>query len=282
MKEIVLDTFIDALKLLPFLFLVFFFLEYFEHKLAEKSKKMILKAGRFGPFIGGVLGVIPQCGFGVAATNLYAMRIITLGTLFSIYLSTSDEMLPILLSHNVSLSFILYVLCIKVVVGIVMGFGIDLVLRKKKKAPVEIKDFCEEEHCHCNHEHSLIKSAVRHTANILLFITLVQLVLNTAIWYLGEEQISRLFMSNNAFASFLVSLLGLIPNCAASVIITELFISGTIQFGSLLGGLLTGSGIALLVLFRVNKNVKENVGIIITLYLIGSILGFLVNILGIL
>lgn len=282
MKEILLETLIDTLKLLPFLFFVFLFLEYFEHKLAEKSKNMVLKAGKFGPCIGGVLGAIPQCGFGVAATNLYATRIITLGTLFSVYLSTSDEMLPILLSHNVSVSFILYILCIKVVVGIVMGFVIDLILRKRKTIPVEIKDFCEEEHCHCNHEHSLIKSAAHHTANILLFIILVQLVLNTAMWYLGEEQISRLFMSNHAFASFLVSLLGLIPNCAASVVITELFVSGTIQFGSLLGGLLTGSGVALLVLFRVNKNIKENMGILITLYLLGSAIGCIVNLLGIL
>ena len=273
MLDVIKDTVIDSLKLLPFLFLTFLLMEYFEHKMKNKSKKIVEKAGKFGPIIGSFLGVIPQCGFSVAATNLYATRIITLGTLISIYLSTSDEMLPILLSEKVEFSLIAEVLLIKIIVGIICGFIIDLVYRKKEK--VEIQEFCHDKHCDC--EHSILKSTLKHTFDIFMFILIISFVLNLAFSYLGEDVISSILMKDSIFGSFLTSLLGLIPNCFSSVLITQLYLKNTISFASMIGGLLTGSGVALLVLFRVNKNKKENFRILLLLYLIGALTGLLIS-----
>lgn len=276
MKEIVLDTLLDALKLLPFLFVAFLIMEYIEHKFNEKSKNKISKAGKFGPIFGSLLGAVPQCGFSVMATNLYATRIITVGTLISIYLSTSDEMLPILISEGAKARVIFEILIIKIIIGMICGFVIDFILRKKhNEKDYEIKDFCLEHHCDCNH--GIIKSSVKHTLNIILFIVLVTFLLNVGIHYLGEENIGKLFLKDSVFAPFISSLIGLIPNCGASVIITELYLSGVISFASCVSGLLTGSGVALLVLFKVNKNKKDNVKILLTLYLIGAISGLLIE-----
>ena len=229
MKEIVLDTLLDALKLLPFLFVAFLIMEYIEHKFNKKNKNKISKAGKFGPIFGSLLGAVPQCGFSVMATNLYATRIITVGTLISIYLSTSDEMLPILISEGAKASVIFEILIIKMIIGMVCGFVIDFILRKKhNEKEYEIKDFCLEHHCDCNH--GIIKSSVKHTLNIILFIVLVTFLLNTGIHYLGEEYIGKLFLKDSVFAPFVSSLIGLIPNCGASVIITELYLSGVISF----------------------------------------------------
>ena len=276
MKEIVLDTLLDALKLLPFLFVAFLIMEYIEHKFNKKNKNKISKAGKFGPIFGSLLGAVPQCGFSVMATNLYATRIITIGTLISIYLSTSDEMLPILISEGAKASVIFEILIIKMMIGMVCGFVIDFILRKKhNEKDYEIKDFCLEHHCDCNH--GIIKSSLKHTLNIILFIVLVTFLLNTGIHCLGEENIGKLFLKDSVFAPFVSSLIGLIPNCGASVIITELYLSGVISFASCISGLLTGSGVALLVLFKVNKNKKDNVKILLTLYLIGAISGLLIE-----
>ena len=279
MKEIILDTLLDALKLLPFLFVAFFIMEYIEHKLNEKSQNNISKAGKFGPVIGSLLGAIPQCGFSVMATNLYATRIITVGTLISIYLSTSDEMPPILISEGAKASIIFEILAIKIIIGMICGFVIDFILRKKRsEKDYEIQDFCLEHHCDCNH--GIVKSSIKHTLNIILFIILVTFLLNVGIHYLGEENIGKLFLRNSIFAPFISSLIGLIPNCGASVIITELYLSNVISFASCISGLLTGSGVALLVLFKVNKDRKENIKILLVLYLIGAVSGIIVEIIS--
>ena len=280
MKEIILDTLIDGLKLLPFLFITFLIMEFIEHKFSKKSKNKIVKAGKYGPFIGSLLGAVPQCGFSVMATNLYATRIITVGTLISIYLSTSDEMLPILISEHANIGIILKIILIKVVIGMISGFIIDLVLRKKDKKDYEIKDFCLENHCDC--EHGIIKSSIKHTFSILLFIMVITFILNIMVEYIGEAGIGKLFLKDNIFSPFLSSLVGLIPNCGASVILSELYIKGVITLSSAISGLLTGSGVALLVLFRVNKNIKDNIKILLTIYLIGSITGLIINIIEVL
>ena len=277
MKEIILDTLIDALKLLPFLFITFLIMEYIEHKFSEKSKDKISKSGKYGPVIGSLLGAIPQCGFSVMATNLYSARIITVGTLISIYLSTSDEMLPILISNGKDANTILKILVIKIIIGMLCGFIIDFILRKNKKDNLDIKHLCEEEHCDC--DHGILKSALKHTFSIILFIVIVTFILNLMVHFLGEENIGKLFLKDSIFSPFLSSLIGLIPNCASSVILTELYLSNIISLSSCIGGLLTGSGAALIVLFRVNKNKKDNIKIILTLYLIGVIFGVILNIL---
>lgn len=281
MKEVILDTLIDSLKLIPFLFIVFLIMEYIEHKFSKKSKDKIAKAGKYGPIFGSLLGILPQCGFSVMATNLYTTRIITIGTLISIYLSTSDEMLPILLTEHADISIIIKILLIKLAIGMLCGLVIDFILRKKKEdKDYEIKDFCLEHHCDC--EHGIIKSSIKHTLSIIIFITLVTFALNTGVYFLGEDNISELFLKDTIFSPFISSLIGLIPNCGASVILTELFVNNTISLASCISGLLTGSGVALLVLFKVNKNTKNNFKILLTLYLIGSISGVIIEFISLL
>lgn len=274
MVDIILDTLIDGIKLLPFLFIVFFVLEYIEHKVSKKNKKIIEKSGKYGPFIGAILGMFPQCGFSVASTNLFSARVITFGTLIAIYLSTSDEMLPILLSNGLPITFILKIMLIKVIIGMTAGFIIDYLL-KNKISLKSIHDICEEEHCDC--KHSLIKSTIKHTLNIFSFIIITSFILNTLIFLIGEDNLSKLLLKGNIFAPLLASLIGLIPNCASSILLSELYLSSTISFGSMMAGLLTGSGVALLVLFKTNKNVKENIFILGSIYFIGSIVGLIIN-----
>lgn len=272
MSEILLDTVMDVLKLIPFLFIAFFIIEFIEHKISDKSKNAISKSGKFGPIIGSFLGAIPQCGFSVVATNLYITRIISLGTLISIYLSTSDEMLPILISNNMPLMDILKIIGIKIILGMLFGFIIDLIYRKNEKKNFHI---CEDDECDC--EGSLIKSSIIHTLKTVLFIFIVSLVLNIGFEYVGKENIEKAFMSNSIFAPLISCLIGLIPNCASSVILTEIYLNNVISLGTVIGGLLTNSGLSLLVLFKNNKNLKENLAIVALVYFIGVLSGIIIN-----
>ena len=277
MKEIILDTLIDAVKILPFLLIAFLLIEYVEHKLDKKTQKLISKSDKFGPVIGSVLGLIPQCGFSVMATNLYVTRIVSLGTLIAIYLSTSDEMIPILMSKGASLKTIALILTIKLVVGMISGFVIDFILRKKKSEKINY-EICDSEHCHC--EKGIFKSALIHTLKILLFIVIFSFILIVILEYVGNELLTKLFMKNSIFGPLVASLIGLIPNCGSSIIISELYLEGVISFGSAMAGLLTGSGVAILVLFKSNKSLKENMMILALVYGIGAISGILLEILA--
>ena len=274
MKEIIIEILIESIKLIPFLFVAFLIIELIEHKFSEKQLDLVERSGKYGPVLGSVLGIFPQCGFSVLATNLYITRIISLGTLIAIYLSTSDEMLPILLSKNVEFSLILKILSVKLFLGVFWGFIIDLIYRRRKK---EKQDYhiCEEEHCHC--EKNIFTSSLKHTLSIFLFMLVVNLILHIGIEYLGKDYLTKLFLKNTVFGPFITSLIGLIPNCASSVIITELYLNDAITFGSMLSGLLTGSGVALLLLFKSNKNLKENFKILIILYLIGVLSGTIID-----
>ena len=265
MIDIILDTLIDSLKLLPFLFIAFLIIELIEHKLNKQTKELVSKSGKVGPLIGSLLGLFPQCGFSVMATNLYVTRIITLGTLISIYLATSDEMLPIMLSQKIAFIEIVKLLGIKFICGIIWGFIIDLLLNKKSKKENINYEICDEDHCNC-HEEGVIKSTLIHTLKTLLFIMLVSFLLNILLHFIGEDNLSKLFLKNSIFGPFISSLLGLIPNCGSSIVITELYLNGAISLGSAMAGLLTGSGVALLVLFKENKDIKENVTILSLLY----------------
>lgn len=277
MLDVIVDTLLDGIKLIPFLFIAFLILELLEHKLSGKNKKIIEKSGKFGPIIGSMLGAFPQCGFSVAATNFYATRIITLGTLISIYLSTSDEMLPLLISEGVDIKLIIKVLCIKILIGMISGFIIDLIFRKKEKN--HIHDFCEEEHCNC--KNGVLISTIKHTLNITLFIIIISFILNTIIYYVGEDTLGNLIFRKKVLGPILSSLIGLIPNCASSVVITQLYLENVISFGAMMSGLLTGSGVAILVLFKVNKNLKENLKILGLVYIIGVISGIIIELINI-
>ena len=277
MKEVILDTIIDSLKLIPFLLVAFLIIELLEHKLNNKTKNIITKSKKIGPIIGSLLGVIPQCGFSVMATNLYITRII-LGTLISIYLSTSDEMLIIMISEKVEISLILKILLIKIFFGIVYGLIIDKIINKKKKDKETNYELCDEEHCDCNH--SILLSAIKHTLHITLFIFIITLIINTIFTLLGDNYLSKILLNNSILSPFITSLIGLIPNCAASVILTELYLNSTISLGALIGGLLTSSGSSLLVLIKNNKNKKENLSIILLLYALGVLSGIIIELIS--
>ena len=278
MKEVILDTIVDSLKLIPFLLVAFLIIELLEHKLNNKTKNIITKSKKIGPIIGSLLGVIPQCGFSVMATNLYITRIITLGTLISIYLSTSDEMLIIMISKKVEISLILKILLIKIFFGIVYGLIIDKIINKKKKDQETNYELCDEEQCDCNH--SILLSAIKHTLHITLFIFIITLIINTIFTLLGDNYLSKILLNNSILSPFITSLIGLIPNCAASVILTELYLNSTISLGALIGGLLTSSGSSLLVLIKNNKNQKENLSIILLLYALGVLSGIIIELIS--
>ena len=281
MLEVIEDTLIDSIKLIPFLFITYLIMEYIEHKTSEKAKNTIKKSGKFGPLIGSILGAFPQCGFSVAATNLYAARVITLGTLISVYLSTSDEMIPIFISEGASLVTLFKILGIKVLIGMIAGFVIDLVLRLRKKDNEDerIIDLCEKEHCHC--EHGILKSALKHTINIFFFVLIITFVINIIIHFIGEDTIAGFVGSNPILGPILGGIIGLIPNCASSVILTQLYLENVIPAATMISGLLVGAGVGLIVLFKMNKGIKENLKITGLLYAIGVISGIIIQLLGI-
>ena len=281
MVDVLLDAIIDSVKLLPFLFVTYLIMEYIEHKTKDKTKQAIKRSGKYGPFIGSVLGVFPQCGFSVSATNLYAARVITLGTLIAVYLSTSDEMLPIFLSEAVPIATILTILGIKLLVGMIAGFTIDLVMRLRCKGGEEEKivDLCEKEHCHC--EHGIIKSTLKHTLNIFIFILIITIVINLAIYLVGEERISEFLKNQPILGPVIAGIIGLIPNCASSVILTQMYLENVISVATLISGLLVGAGVGLAVLFKTNKGIKQNIKIVVLLYCIGVIAGIMIEWIGI-
>ena len=265
-------TLLDSIKILPFLLIAYLIMEYIEHKTTNKTKEAIKKSGRFGPFIGSILGAFPQCGFSVTATNLYAGRIITLGTLFAVYLSTSDEMLPILLSEGVAGPLILKILGIKILIGILAGLVIDLIANKfykKENEENKIEDICEHDHCNC--EEGIWKSAIKHTISVFIFILIISLVLNIAIEYIGEETLAGLVSNKPVLSAIIACAIGLIPNCASSVILTQLYLSNVLSLAVMIGGLLLNAVLGLLVLFKVNHNLKENIKRVTLLYAIGVI-----------
>ena len=278
--DILTDAALDTLRLIPFLFLTYLAMEAIEHKAEGKTEEWIERAGSSGPFIGALLGAFPQCGFSAAASTLYAGRVISLGTLFAVYLATSDEMLPILIAEQEPM-LIVKILGAKVIIGMVMGFIVDAVMRlvKRNEKQVHIHELCEQEHCDC--EDGIFKSAVKHTLHVVLFIFLISLVLGGIIEAVGEDVLGELLAAQPMLSVFASCLVGLIPNCAASVVITELFLEGTISTGAMMGGLLTGAGIGLLVLFRANRPMKQNLLIVAMLWAIGVAWGACFDALGI-
>lgn len=280
MLDVIIDTLVDSIKLLPFLFLTYLIMEYLEHKTSDKVRHMIQNSGRFGPVIGGLLGTIPQCGFSVAATNLYATRIINIGTLIAVYLATSDEMIPIMISEGIPITTILKILGIKLVIAIVVGFLIDLVVQARKKGEDErIVDLCEKEHCHC--ETGILKPAIKHTVSILGFIVVITSVINTIVHFIGDANIAQFVKSNPVLAPAVASIIGLVPNCASSVILTQLYVQKVIPVSTMIAGLLVGAGVGLAVLFKMNKGIKENFKIVFLLFLIGTISGMVLQLLGV-
>ena len=281
LDEVILHALIDTLKLVLFLFLTYLFMEFIEHRASDKAKSLMTRAGHLGPMIGGVFGAVPQCGFSAAAANLYTGRVITLGTLIAVFLSTSDEMLPILIAGNIKIGKILTIILYKCIVGIVVGVAIDLTMKmlKIKREEINIDEICDNDGCSC--EKGILRSAIHHTVSVSLFILAVTVVLNSVFFFLGEDALTGSVFSLPVVSHILSALVGLIPNCASSVALTELCASGVISAGAMMSGLFAGAGVGVLVLLRMNKRPKENAVIVGILVLSGVIFGLLGDLVGI-
>lgn len=299
----------DTLYVIPFLFVTYLAMEWLEHKAGGRAEAAVQRAGAAGPAVGAIAGVVPQCGFSAAAATLYAGRVITLGTLFAVFLSTSDEMLPIFLAEQVPLEVILKILGAKIIIGMIMGFLVDAGLRlaRRDRDKLRIHELCEQDHCHCNgdcvsceaepelsydhendkehpHDHtgaSIVKSALIHTVQVTLFIFVITLVLNGVLEVVGEDALADLLSSNPVFSVLGAALVGLVPNCAASIVIAQLYVEGVLGAGAMLAGLLVSAGVGLLVLMRTNRRPAQNALIVVALYAMGVAWGFIVNALGI-
>lgn len=270
--DALIDTILDGLKLLPFLFVAYLAIELIEDRAEEKTVALIHSAGRWGPVIGAGLGVVPQCGFSAAVSNLYAGGLITRGTLLAVFLSTSDEMLPILISQRAPAAFILKVLSYKLLCGILVGVIVDtLELRFERARRKSLHELCEQEDCRC--EDGVLRSALRHTMKIFIFIFIVSFLMNVFVGLVGEERLGSLILNRPVAGELLAGLIGLIPNCAASVVLTSLYLQGGVSAGAMVSGLLVSSGVGLLVLVRMNKNWRDNLITLGVLYVSGVLLG---------
>lgn len=314
----------DTLYLIPFLFITYVAMEWLEHRTAGKTQEAIQHAGAAGPIVGAVLGVVPQCGFSAAAATLYAGRVITLGTLFAVFLSTSDEMLPIFIAEQVPADTIAKILGAKIVIGMVMGFIVDTVLRlaRRDKQKLRIHELCEQDHCHCNnecatcennpelvyqhhddcpagchhdhhhHDHAhdhdhghgwrgILKSALIHTVQVGVFVFVITIALNAVLEVVGEDVLAAFLGANPVLSVLASALVGLIPNCAASVAIAQLYVEGVLGAGAMMAGLLVSAGVGLLVLLRANRPMGQNVVVIVALYAMGVAWGLIGDALGV-
>lgn len=279
--KVLLEALIDSASMLPFLFLAFLLMEFIEHKAGNRIAGFLKKTGggAGGALVGAAAGCIPQCGFSVAASNLYAGRIITFGTLISVFISTSDEAVPVLIAHPDMLGVIWKLIAVKIVIAAVAGIAADAVIRVLKLKANDsdsIGEMCSESGCGCG-SHGIWYSSFKHTLNIFIFILIVNVLLGAVMAFAGEEAVSGFLGGMGILQPVIAGIVGLIPNCAASVVITELYADGAISFGSAAAGLCTGAGVGLAVLFRANKNIRENLAVIGTVYAVGVICGIILN-----
>ena len=281
LEHAVIHTLTDTLKILPFLFLTYLLMEFLEHKAGGAPERWLRGSGKVGPLLGGLLGMLPQCGFSAAATGLYTGRIITVGTLIAVYLSTSDEMLPILISGGASVPLMLKLLGVKMLIGIVAGFVIDGVFRLFRRRSHEeqqpqIEELCEREKCECGDRFAL--SALKHTGYITLFLLLFTFLMNGAVELIGEERISALVLNRPVLGSVLSAFVGLIPNCASSVVLTSLYMEGVLSSGAMLSGLMVNAGIGLAILFRNNRPVWDSFRVLLILWSVSVVCGILIDV----
>lgn len=268
----------DTLRMLPFLFGAYLLMEWLEHRSGERMEGILAQARRLGPVTGALLGCVPQCGFSVAAAQLYAGRVITMGTLAAVFLSTSDEAVPLLLGDPSRVGTLLPLLGMKAAVGVLVGLLIDRAIPAKEDSSGQgIRDLCE--HCGCE-EKGILSAALRHTGSIALFILAVGLLLGWGSALLGEARLASLLLSGSLFQPVIAAFVGLIPNCAGSVLLTRLYLSGSVSFGSLAAGLLPASGVGLLVLLRQNPRPRENLTILGILWGVGTAVGLALQLAG--
>ncbi len=273
LRDSLWDGLLDTLKMLPFLLVAFLILEAVEHYSEKHRDGLLTKIGGAGPLVGALFGCFPQCGFSVAAANLYSGGVITLGTMLAVFLATSDEAVLLLLGHPGQGGTVVRLIVIKALLGAAFGYLADFFLRKSPMKKKRLGEICED--CGCEEENSILKAALHHTVEIFFYLLVFNCVLNLALGAIGIERLSSFLLKDSLFQPLLASVIGLIPNCAASVALTELYLSGVLSFGAVIAGLLSGAGVGLAVLFKVNKHQKENwkiVGILLLCAIIPGIL----------
>ncbi len=275
LDQVVLHGLLETLKLLPFLFLTYLLMEFIEHRASDKAERFMKRAGVFGPAVGGLLGAVPQCGFSAAAANLYTGRVISVGTMMAVFLSTSDEMIPILVGGSIPFGEVMLLVLYKAGVAVVIGFAVDALLRLTKRGGRElnIDELCERDDCHC--ERGILHSAIHHTVTISVFVLAVTLAINTLVFFVGEEALGSVMYDKPVISHLIASVVGLVPSCASSVLLATLYSEGIITVGTMLSGLLSGAGVGVLVLFKVNRHLKDNLFILLALILCGVGFGLL-------
>jgi hypothetical protein len=299
MYELVLEALIDSLKMIPFLLAIYIIIELVEYKLGDKIRENVQKAGAAGPALGAVAGILPQCGFSVVTTALYTQRLVTIGTLLAVYISTSDEAIPIILSQPDKVGIILPLLLTKFIIAVIAGYLIDFFYRKTNREVLQhIKKYALKQD-DINHHHETIKDDVAccghstcstaktfsvkeiflhpliHTLKIFVYIFIASLFINLIIFWIGNEKLTLLLASHAVWQPFLAALVGLIPNCVASVTITELYLSGVITYGSVIAGLCASGGLGLLILFKEEEHKKNAYRIIAMLYGVSVLAGLI-------
>lgn len=319
LADVLTESVIDTLKLIPFLFLTYLAMEALEHSASHHVRAAVEKSGKAGPVVGSILGALPQCGFSAMAATLYAGRVVTAGTLVAVILSTSDEMIPVFVAHQESPIRLFGILALKVIVGIIAGLLVDValgMLHRTGDGHAHIHELCERAHCHCEdaddengsaesetrvetagehddvarraHEHAhdhhglwpIVRSALVHTVQVTVFIFLVTFFFGLLIEGVGEDAIGELLADHPVRATFIAALVGLIPNCGASVALTELFLDGTLAAGPMIAGLLVSGGVGLLVLWRTNADLRQNAAVTGVVYAVGVAIGLLVGAAG--
>ena len=266
----------DCLKMLPFLFAAFLLIEALEHYSGEMTAKVMEKVGKAGPVVGAAAGCVPQCGFSVMAANLYAGGVISVGTLLAVFLSTSDEALLIILGNPGHIKEVAGLLAVKAIIAIAGGYVVDLFFADRLSTRKESGSLCD--HCGCHEEKAGIwMPAWRHTIRLFVYLLVFTFLLDLCIEVFGIENLSEFLLGNTPFQPVIAAVIGLLPNCAASVILTQLYLSGAISFGSVVAGLCTGAGAGLLVLFKINRNRRENLKITAALYLIAIVAGMVIQ-----
>lgn len=275
----IFDAFVDTVKMLPFLFVAFLIIEFLEHRAQDQIKNIFVKSGAAGPLVATLSGCVPQCGFSVLAANLYSSGVITLGTLIAVFLSTSDEAVILLAASPDGFHEVLKLIVTKIVIGLLFGYTIYFIEKKFRHGHHHSHDLCEQDHCGCEENEKVLRPALIHTVKVFMFLLIFTEITDLTVFLTGEEKLSAILLSESVFQPFFAAIIGLIPNCASSVMLTQLYIGGTLTFGSLISGLCVNAGAGLLILFRNKAKLKENFLTLGILYVCAIIPGLVLHIL---
>ena len=273
--DVLMDAAMDSVRMLPFLFAAFCLLEAMEKHAGNFSQRVLTGIRGAGPVLGAVLGCVPQCGFSVLAANLFSGGMISAGTLLAVFLSTSDEAILMILGQPESAGVVGRLLLTKVLIAVAAGYLVDLCFPKLFAGKKEIHDLCEKDSCGCGHSHGVLLPAWNHTIRLFVYILAFSACLNLILEVAGIGKVESLFWSGSIFQPVLTALIGFIPNCAASVLLTELYMKGVISFAAAVAGLCTSAGVGLVVLWRVNRDQKENLKLMGVLYVVAVVSGIM-------